>query len=74
MHYWGKCAEQDYQEAIGLFRKAAEVGDKDGMFYLGKAYENGHGVKMSKDEVQLNSYENSLIVSGGIQQFALMIQ
>ncbi len=48
--YTGTCGREDLASAKRLFLKAADEGDRDGMFYLGKAYENGHGVEKSRDE------------------------
>ncbi|MBN1591752.1 MAG: sel1 repeat family protein [Candidatus Coatesbacteria bacterium] len=59
MHYWGKCAEKDYDEAIRLFRWAASLNDKDGMYYLGRAYEKGHGVEKCR-EIAIEWYKRSL--------------
>jgi len=49
MHYYGLCAERDYDKAVEWFRKAATAGDKDGMYYLGRAYEEGKGVEKDTD-------------------------
>ncbi|MDP4658109.1 MAG: sel1 repeat family protein [Opitutales bacterium] len=40
----------DYAEAVRWFRKAAEQGDPDGEYYVGRAYDSGKGV--SEDKVQ----------------------
>jgi len=52
MYYKGECVEQDYSEAAKWLSKAAEAGDKDGMYYLGKAYENGNGAERDQDKAR----------------------
>ena len=37
-------AEEQYTEAVILYRKAADLGDAEAQYKLGLCYENGHGV------------------------------
>lgn len=38
----------DHAEAVRWFRKAAEQGDSDGEYYVGRAYDSGKGVREDK--------------------------
>ena len=42
--------EQDFNEAVKWFRKAAEQGEYISHYYLGLCYENGEGVPQDKAE------------------------
>ncbi|MBN2207705.1 MAG: sel1 repeat family protein [Candidatus Coatesbacteria bacterium] len=44
MYMKGHGVSQDDAEAVRWFRKAAEVGDRDGIYHLGKMYYQGKGV------------------------------
>lgn len=44
-YYTGDGAEQNLEQAVYYFRKAAEQGDTTAQFWLGYCYNNGHGVK-----------------------------
>jgi TPR repeat protein len=37
-------SEHDYAKALSLYRTSADGGDASGMYYLGRLYEDGHGV------------------------------
>jgi TPR repeat protein len=37
-------AQGNYAEAMKLYAKAADAGDADGLFFLGRMYEKGQGV------------------------------
>lgn len=55
MHYRGEAgAAQDYAEAVRLFDLAAEQGDRNALFNLGKLYFEGKGVE--KDPAQAIAY------------------
>ena len=45
-YYEGKYVEKNYETALGYFRMAASKGSVRAHYYLGKSYENGHGVKL----------------------------
>lgn len=47
-YYLGSGREKDYATAFSLFKKAAEMGDRKGQFYLGSLYEFGKGVPQDK--------------------------
>lgn len=49
-YFFGDGVEQDYQEAVTWYKKAAELGDADGQFALGVMYVNGLGV--IRDEIE----------------------
>lgn len=43
--YWlGENVEQDYDQAIKFFKKAADEGHVDALYKLGEMYAKGHGV------------------------------
>lgn len=44
-YYTGDGMQQDLEQAVYCFRKAAEQGDVEAQFWLGYCYNNGHGVK-----------------------------
>ena len=46
----GKDVTKNEEEAVDLFRKAAEQGDAEGQFQLGKCYEYGIGVEEDEKE------------------------
>uniref|UniRef100_A0A914QYG8 Uncharacterized protein n=1 Tax=Panagrolaimus davidi TaxID=227884 RepID=A0A914QYG8_9BILA len=41
---------QDYKKAAECYQKAANQGDPEAMYHLGKLYQDGHGVKRDYDE------------------------
>ena len=45
LHFFGFGVEQDYGEALRLFRLSAEKGYKDGIFAVGECYYLGTGVE-----------------------------
>ena len=49
-YYYGRGVEQDYGEALKLFRQAAEQGDAWAQANLGVMYETGKGVSRDYDE------------------------
>jgi len=49
-YYNGDGAEQDYEQAIYWYAKAAEQGSADAQYYIGLMYYQGEGVK--EDEIQ----------------------
>jgi TPR repeat protein len=46
----GHGVEQDKEEAVKWWRKAADKGDTDAMVRLGNAYDHGNGVEQDKEE------------------------
>ncbi len=50
MYENGDGVEQDYEEALEWFRKAAEQGDLLAQYSLGDMYENGNGVEQDYEE------------------------
>jgi TPR repeat protein len=50
MYLYGKGVKKDYQEAIRLFRKAADKGDSKAEYNLGIIYEDGMGVRKNRSE------------------------
>jgi hypothetical protein len=44
-YYFGRGVKQDYSQAYGWFRKAAEQGNADAEYCLGVLYDNGEGVE-----------------------------
>ncbi len=54
MYENGQGVPQDYAEAVGWFRKAAEQGYANAQYNLGNMYRNGHGVERTSSEGLLN--------------------
>jgi TPR repeat protein len=50
MYESGYGVEKDYNQAVTWYRKAADAGDRDGMYYLGVMYENGRGVNQDQQQ------------------------
>ncbi len=50
MFFEGLGVSQDYDLAIGCYRRAAEKGDSSGQFSLGWAYHRGRGVVQNDGE------------------------
>ncbi len=48
--YYGLAVPQDYSEAVKWFRRAADLGQPEAHFYLGRCYADGQGVP--KDVVE----------------------
>jgi ankyrin repeat protein len=51
-HYTGDGVKQDYQEALKLFRKAADQGDASAQYNVGLMYDSGTGVTQNKAEAR----------------------
>ena len=49
-YMYGVDVRQDEVEATRWFRKAAEQGDSEALFYLGSCYEHGVGVNINMTE------------------------
>ena len=50
MYYYGEGVAQNYEEAFGWYKKAAEQGDADAQYRLGEMYENEEGVAQDYEE------------------------
>lgn len=54
--------EMDYEVALKFYRKAADIGDRDGMCRTAICYENGKGVK--KDTIKAVEYYKKVACHG----------
>ena len=52
MYFEGKGVVQDFEEAFGWYRKAAEQGQPDAQCNLGVMYFEGHGVAKNDKEAE----------------------
>lgn len=56
MYHDGRGMPQDYKEAVKWYHQAAEQGNADAQFKLGRMYANGYGVP--QDYVQAHMWFN----------------
>jgi|GEM_PF-3099328 len=62
MYYEGQGVEKNYEEAHQWFLKAAALGNKYGLYNMGRCYQNGHGVE--KDLVKALAYYKQAFLAG----------